>query len=125
MKHTVLIIEDDPAFQVIAAAFVDDHPDLELIGIMDNSVDAAIGVTKKKPDILILDVRISGLNGLETLEAIDHHPAVIVMSGDPGFKDESLECPDVVDFIQKPIKDPDLVRMALDRCVIRCGTVYS
>ena len=97
-----IIIEDDPAFQVIIKSLVSKLPDFEILDIFDNSVDAALFITKKKPDLVFLDVEINGLNGLEVLDSLIHKPKTIVISGEQKYQEEANEL-EVDAFITKPI----------------------
>ncbi len=97
-----IIIEDDPAFQVIIKSLVSKLPNFEILDVFDNSVDAALFITRKKPDLVFLDVEINGLNGLEVLDSLIHKPKTIVVSGEQKYADEAAEL-NVDAFITKPI----------------------
>lgn len=115
----VLIVEDDPSYQKIISAFVEANDQLKLIAIVDNSVDAVMAITKKKPDILLLDMEISGLNGLEVLDSLDHQPVTLVISGNSEFKVETLDF-GIVDFIEKPIASAEVMEQGLKKCIAQC-----
>lgn len=97
-----IIIEDDPAFQVILKSLVGKLQHFEILDVFDNSVDAALFITRKKPDIVFLDVEINGLNGLEVLDSLEYKSKTIVITGDPNYETEAREL-GVDAFITKPI----------------------
>ncbi len=99
-----IIIEDDPAFQTIIKSLVSRLPNFEILDLFDNSVDAALFITRKKPDLVFLDVEINGLNGLEVLDSLEHKPKTIVISGDKNYEAEAKDL-GVDAFITKPISD--------------------
>lgn len=102
-KYSCLIVEDDPAFSQILASLVDKIPFLDLIGVVHNSIDAALRIAKDRPHILFLDINISGLDGPEILEASDYKPHTIIISShnESVMKeyDVTYDC-----YIQKPLK---------------------
>lgn len=117
-KYSLLIIEDDPAFQEILKIVVGKVPEVQLIGICDNTLDAAKTLDFKKPNILLLDINISGLEGPEVLEISDHKPQTVVISSHP---EEIMENYDVeyVAFIQKPLRNAEQLISAVHKCMQR------
>ncbi|MEP5613101.1 MAG: response regulator [Cyclobacteriaceae bacterium] len=115
-KHSCLIIEDDKAFSEILESIVAKVPEVEMIGISDNTVDAAKRLELDKPDILLLDVNISGLEGPEILEVTDHQPKTIVITS---HGEEVMENYDIeyVAFIQKPLRSADQLVNAIYECI--------
>ncbi len=115
-KFTCLIIEDDLAFADILESIVAKVPTVEVIGVCDNTVDAAKRLEMDKPDILLLDVNISGLEGPEILEMTDHQPKTIVITS---HGQEVMENYDIefVEFIQKPLRSADQLVNAIYECI--------
>lgn len=115
-KYTYLIVEDDPAFVEILRVVVSKNPNLESIGNSDNTLDAAKKIELEKPDILLLDINISGLEGPEVLELSEYKPKTIVISSHP---EEVMENYDVeyIQYIQKPITDPEVLENAIKKCI--------
>lgn len=102
-KIRCIVIEDDPAFQTIYKTLIRKMPDLELLDMFDNSVDAALFITRKKPDLIFLDVEINGLNGLEVFDMLEYKPKTIVISGENKYQGEADDM-EVDAFLTKPIK---------------------
>lgn len=115
-KHTYLIIEDDPAFSEILKVISSKIPNLKLIAVCDNTTHAAKYIDVDKPDILLLDINISGLEGPEILEITDHKPKTIVISSHPEEVMENYEV-EYVQFIQKPLKDSEQLISAIMKCI--------
>lgn len=115
-KITYLIIEDDPAFIEILKVISSKVTNAELIGICDNTLDAAKKLDLEKPDILLLDINISGLEGPEILEIADHKPKTIVISSHPEDVMENYEI-DYVEYIQKPLKNSEQLVNAIHKCI--------
>ncbi len=115
-KFTCLIIEDDKAFAEILESIVAKISEVEILGVCDNTVDAAKRLELDKPDILLLDVNISGLEGPEILEMTDHQPKTIVITS---HGHEVMENYDIefVEFIQKPLRSADQLVNAIYECI--------
>ena len=90
-KYTALIIEDDPAFVEILKVIMRRVTDVELLGNCDNTLDAARRIDMDKPDVLLLDINISGLEGPEVLEITEHKPKTIMISSHPEEVMENYE----------------------------------
>ncbi|WP_425390286.1 LytR/AlgR family response regulator transcription factor [Ekhidna sp.] len=115
-EYQYLIIEDDPAFVEILKVVMAKVPQMKLIGISDNTLDAAKRIDIDKPDVLLLDINISGLEGPEVLEISDHKPMTIVISSHPEEVMENYEV-DYVAFIQKPLKNAEQLINAIHKCI--------
>ena len=115
-KTTYLIIEDDPAFVEILKVISAKVSEAELIGTCDNTLDAAKRIDMDKPDILLLDINISGLEGPEILEIADHKPKTIVISSHPEEVMENYEV-EYVEFIQKPLRNSEQLINAMHKCI--------
>ncbi|WP_420316557.1 LytR/AlgR family response regulator transcription factor [Ekhidna sp.] len=115
-EYRYLIVEDDPAFVEILKVVMAKVPEMKLIGVSDNTLDAAKRIDMDKPDILLLDINISGLEGPEVLEISDHKPLAIVISSHPEDVMENYEV-DYVSFIQKPLKNAEQLINAIHKCI--------
>ena len=115
-KYTALIIEDDPAFVEILKVIMRRVTDVELLGNCDNTLDAARRIDMDKPDVLLLDINISGLEGPEVLEITEHKPKTIMISSHPEDVMENYEV-EYVSFIQKPLKNSEQLVSAIHKCI--------
>ncbi|WP_258105193.1 LytTR family DNA-binding domain-containing protein [Marinoscillum sp. MHG1-6] len=110
-----IIVEDEPEFIEILQFLLSKIEGIEIVGAYGDTVNAAIQIEKRKPDFIFLDINISGLEGPEFVEVLDHKPKIIVISAHTeGFMKHYPEVP-YVDFVQKP---PTLQRLkeAIAKC---------
>jgi two-component SAPR family response regulator len=105
--YTCIIIEDDPAYQAIIKSLVKKIPELVILDVFDNSVDAALFITRKKPDVVFMDVEINGLSGLEVIDTLEKRPKTIVITSDASYESEANDL-EVDAFLTKPIKGFEL-----------------
>lgn len=83
--------------------------------VAENGIDALILIGALKPDILILDLRMPGLDGFQVLERIRDNPgtrgmAVVAISGEM-TEANAAHCKELgaVETLQKPLKLPILI----------------
>lgn len=70
MPVTILLVDDHPIVRQGLRHLLDDEPDLKVLGEAGDGVEALLLVERLKPDILIVDMMMPGLNGLEVLRQI-------------------------------------------------------
>jgi DNA-binding NarL/FixJ family response regulator len=121
-----LLIADDHSLMLSAVRMaLGNEPDIEIVGEVQAGHLLLPLVGQTSPDVVLLDLRMPGMDGLRCLELLrERHPNVksIVLSGsdDPGAVEAAFER-GAVAFIQKNIDPADLaavVRQAL------AGTVF-
>lgn len=76
-----LAIDDDALFLKLLKVLFEDIKSAELISTYSNSVEGIMACVKQQPDVLLLDLEMPYLDGMEALETLDNPPKVIVISG--------------------------------------------
>ena len=76
MTIRVLIADDHPIFVSGLRATFDDADDIEIVGTVVDGAEAVTSATELVPDVLLMDVRMPGMNGIDATRAI-------VASGSP------------------------------------------
>jgi two-component system, CitB family, response regulator DctR len=66
----VLLIEDDPMVQEINKAFIEKVKGFKVIWCASNGTEGMEQIRKLKPDLVVLDIYMPGLNGMKTLQRI-------------------------------------------------------
>jgi len=66
----VLIIDDDPLVCLSLKTILDTDPDIRVIGISHKAEDATGLYEMYRPDVVLMDIRMKGINGLEAAEAL-------------------------------------------------------
>lgn len=107
----VLIVDDDAAFRMIWDRSLKEIPGVVVVGKASNGAMALRSLEKEEVDLVLLDVYMPEMNGLEALEEISKkHPNcdVVMVSGASGEQAsltiKSLE-KGALDFIPKPQED--------------------
>jgi two-component system LytT family response regulator len=112
-----VICEDEPLAVRALRQYLKDVDWVEVVGEARNGRDALRLIHKLEPELVFLDVRMPGLTGLEVLEALTHHPAVVFTTAYDEYAVSAFEF-GAVDYLVKPFGRDRLVE-TLDRVRIR------
>jgi two-component system NarL family response regulator len=66
----LLIVDDHPAFRMGLVAIVNSQPDMEVVAVAADGDAAVKAFRVQVPDVLLTDLRMPGLSGVETILAI-------------------------------------------------------
>ena len=126
MRCKIVIADDHQLMLAAVRMALDNAPDIEIVGETEAGQQLLPLVGRTSPDVVLLDLRMPGMDGLRCLELLrERHPKVktIVLSGndDPAAVEASL-ARGAVAFIQKTVDPADLA--AVIRQAI-AGNVFS
>jgi DNA-binding NarL/FixJ family response regulator len=76
MTVRVLVVDDQAPFRMAAAAVVDATDDFELVGEVETGEAAVTAAQELRPDLVLMDVNLPGINGLEATRQILDHAAL-------------------------------------------------
>lgn len=79
----VLIVDDHPAFRRGLRLMLDDVDDIEIVGEADTGERAVDQVAARSPDVVVMDLRMPDLDGIEATRRLTGRaaaPAVIVLT---------------------------------------------
>jgi DNA-binding NarL/FixJ family response regulator len=66
----VLIVDDDPLVRSALAHFVSRGTEVEVVGQAENGLDAIAFLERERPDVVMMDVQMPEMNGIEATAAI-------------------------------------------------------
>jgi DNA-binding NarL/FixJ family response regulator len=69
-KFGVLVVEDHPIMRLGIAAIIDAQPDMKVCGQAESGTDAVRLFREHRPDLILMDLRLPGMSGLDALRAI-------------------------------------------------------
>jgi DNA-binding NarL/FixJ family response regulator len=78
----VLIVDDHDGYRTFLATMLDD-PAFTVVGTVEDGESAVDAVERLKPDLVLLDVQLPGMDGFEVAERLSqagHVPSVILIS---------------------------------------------
>jgi two-component system chemotaxis response regulator CheB len=106
----VLVVDDSAFIRNTLSSMIASDPEIEVIGIARDGIEAVEKVASLKPDIITLDVEMPKMDGIEALKRImDHTPVPVLMVSSLTTEDAkvTLEALDLgaIDFIPKNLAD--------------------
>jgi DNA-binding LytR/AlgR family response regulator len=101
-KIRCLLIDDEPLALQVLTSYVQKLEYLELAGVCHNAIDALNFLQKSKVDLLLLDIQMPGLTGIDFLKSLTHKPRVIFTSAYTQYALEGYEL-NVLDYLVKPV----------------------
>ncbi|MBB1139190.1 LytTR family DNA-binding domain-containing protein [Myroides sp. WP-1] len=117
-KYKCLIVDDEkPAHQVLMS-HISQCEDLECIGNAFSGKEALLFLQKNEVDILLLDINMPLISGLEFLDMLAVKPITIITTAYSDFALESYE-KDAVDYLLKPISFGKFLK-AIEKAKIFC-----
>ena len=120
-KYTLIAIDDHPLFRKGVSDLIDMDPDLQLIGEAANGEEGLLLAKQYNPDLILLDINMKGVSGLETLKSIkklqldsrilmltvsDNEEDVLtaLRNGADGYLLKDMEPEDILKSINKAVK---------------------
>ncbi len=120
MAYKVLVVDDSSFFQVRLKEIINEHPDLDVVGVAANGHESIELATKLDPDVISMDYEMPYLNGASAIRAILAKrwvPIIMFSSMTYEGAHTTLECLDAgaVDFIPKNFAEVSKNNDALKR----------
>jgi DNA-binding NarL/FixJ family response regulator len=76
----VLVVDDHALHREGTRKILEPHPDLQVVGDADSAEVALALVNRLQPDVVLMDIRLPGMNGIEATRRIhERHPQVRVL----------------------------------------------
>lgn len=82
-KITILIADDHPPFRSGLRALLESSQDVAVVGEVGTGTEAVIQAAKLQPDVILMDIQMADLNGIEATRRILHtspHIAILVLT---------------------------------------------
>lgn len=114
MTIRVVLIDDEPLVRAGLAAIIDSDPGLDVVGEAGDGADAIDLVNRMRPDVVIMDVRMPHIDGLEAtrlLVARAQPPRVLILTtfDSDDYVFEALRA-GADGFVLKPAQPAELIR---------------
>ncbi len=99
-----IIVDDNKMARTVLKHFVREIDFLNLVGEYENVMQATSMLSIEKIDLLLLDVEMPKMSGIDFLKSVTNHPLTILITANPNYAVEAFEY-NVVDFLVKPVKE--------------------
>ena len=118
---TAILADDEPHLaRALATALATLWPELELLHVARNGVEAAERISALRPDLAFLDIQMPGLSGLEVAQGIEGSTRVVFVTAYDEYAVQAFD-QEALDYVLKPVQTERLqrtierVRRALDQ----------
>ena len=125
-KLRTLIVDDERLARLKLRRFLEEQPDVEIVGECGSGAEAVERIRAEQPDLLFLDIQMPGLDGFSVLREVGSERrgrVVFVTAHDEhavrAFEVEALDYllkPALLEWIEKPATEE-----RLDRILVRSG----
>lgn len=97
-----LIVDDEALARKLLTDYVSKVPELELVGQCEDAIEASAFMKKQEVDLLLLDIEMPGLTGVELLKSLQTQPITIFTTAYEQYALKGYEL-NVIDYLLKPI----------------------
>ena len=104
-KYNVIIVDDEYLARKLLQDYVSKVESLQLVGTCSNSFEAMEALEKNNVDIMLLDIQMPDLTGLELVKGLEKKPAVIFTTAYSEYAVDAFSLA-VVDYLLKPFDFP-------------------
>lgn len=109
-----MIVDDEPFARQRLRELCAAERDVELVGECEHGNEAVRQVHALRPDLVLLDVQMRGVNGFDVLQRLtDHEPLVVFVTAYEEYASDAFDV-DAVDYLVKPF-DRARFQQALER----------
>jgi DNA-binding LytR/AlgR family response regulator len=102
-KYSCLVVDDEPPAREVLRRYIEQIPMLTLVGECANAFQALSFLKQQQVDILLLDIQMPQISGIEFVGALSQQPKVLLTTAFEQYAVKAFEL-DVVDYLLKPIR---------------------
>lgn len=118
----VLIVDDEPPARARLVRLLAAHADVQVVGEAEDAAAALAQVARLQPDVLLLDIRLPGTDGLDLAASLpDPRPVVVFVTAHADHALDAFDA-DARDYLLKPVAAERLAR-ALQRLRARAPSL--
>ena len=103
---TIVAVDDEPLALQLITRYIEETPELSLLRKFKNPLEAAVFLKENSVDIVMLDIQMPELNGIEFASQMTRGPKVIFTTAYKKYAIEGFKL-EVVDYLVKPFSYQD------------------
>ena len=120
---TTILVDDEPLARKLLKEYLQDFPEVKIIGEYKNGKQAIKAINEDKPDVVFLDIRMPGMDGFEVLENLKYMPHIIFSTAYEDYALKAFER-NAVDYLLKPY-DRKRFSQAIQKVLSRTGKLEN
>ena len=105
MSLKTLIVDDEPIARKILREELEFVPDVEVVSEADNGARALEEISRHKPDLVLLDLQMPVMGGLDRVQHLKHGthlPVIVIVTAYDDFALQAFEA-GAIDYLLKPV----------------------
>jgi len=97
-----IIVDDEPLARQLIASYMDQIPELHLIGSCESASEAFTVLHSQPVDVMFLDIEMPGISGINFVKSLKSYPKTIFISAHTEFAVDAFEI-EASDYLVKPV----------------------
>jgi len=111
MKLRTIAIDDEPLALRLVSDYVSKTPFLELVGAFDNPLDAIDFLSTQSADLILVDIQMPDLTGIEFTRGLEDAPKIIFTTAYEKYALEGYKL-NAIDYLLKPFSYEEFLKAA-------------
>jgi two-component system LytT family response regulator len=112
-----IIVDDERLARVNLRKLLEPHTEIEIVGEASSCRGAVDLINMFNPQLIFLDIQLSGETGFDLLEMIDNSIKIIFVTAYDEFAIRAFEI-NAIDYLLKPV-NPERLKSAIERVITR------
>ncbi|HPR85705.1 MAG TPA: LytTR family DNA-binding domain-containing protein [Prolixibacteraceae bacterium] len=109
MKLKTIAIDDEPLALRLVSEYVNKTPFLELVAALDNPLDAIEFLSTQSVDLVLVDIQMPDLTGIEFVRSLENAPKVIFTTAYEKYALEGFKL-NAIDYLLKPFSYEEFLK---------------
>ena len=116
-KIKALIVDDERLARVNLRRMLEPFTEIEIVGEAFSCESAVEQINLNKPQLIFLDIQLSGETGFDLLELIDNSIKIVFVTAYDEYAIRAFEV-NAIDYLLKPV-NPERLKASIDRVIKR------
>jgi two-component system, LytTR family, response regulator len=112
-----IIVDDERLARVNLKKLLLAHPEIEIVGEASSCENTVDLINQNKPQLIFLDIQLSGETGFDLLELIDNSIKIVFVTAYDEYAMRAFEV-NAIDYLLKPV-NPERLRLSIERVINR------
>ena len=117
MSLKTIVVDDDLMARESLKRLCEKTEALTFVKALEDGQSALEFLSNEKIDLILLDVEMPGISGLELIDQLPYLPQIVITTSNTDYAFDALEY-EVTDFLKKPINQPRFLK-AVEKIVAR------
>ena len=113
MKYKTIIVDDERLARKEMCRLLGEFDEIAIAGEAENLSEALVLIEKEKPQLVFLDIQLSGENGFDLLEKTGRNFKLIFVTAFDAYAIRAFEV-NALDYLLKPV-NPERLAKAIER----------